>query len=88
MVKRASNFVRDLVRMPQAFQLMVIIAILVVAGCMAGCATQPTNGGMTVNVPADKVARCKAEGGCGFISMQELLKMLNEAFELGRGSGT
>ena len=71
---------------------LVVLAAAAVLGLVAGCATgqppgapvQARASGQTITVADDRVAECRAQGGCVLITHHELLQAAEEAFELGR----
>lgn len=63
---------------------LALIFALALPGCTTpGSATPQGDGTMTVTVSAARVANCKAHGGCGLYSRDELLQMIKEAAEAG-----
>ena len=68
--------------------LWFLVVVLILALALPGCATKGTasamsDGTMTVTVSAARVANCKANGGCGLYSRNELLQMIDAALEEG-----
>lgn len=64
--------------------LVLLISLFVLAGCAT---TQPpADGSMTVTVPAEKVAQCRAQGGCGIFSAPQIMEMVQQGYDLGEKS--
>lgn len=63
--------------------LTLTLALLAMAGCASTPATPQGDGSLTVKISAQRVANCKANGGCGLYSRNELLEMVKEAAEAG-----
>lgn len=54
----------------------ILIAALVAAG--------PSFAQVKIEIPAEKVAECQAQGGCGLISRAQLEALLEKAFQAGK----
>jgi uncharacterized protein YceK len=65
---------------------LIVLAIAALAG---GCASVPSpaaapaGGGQTITVAAERVAQCRAQGGCLLVSQAELMQGMAEAYQAG-----
>lgn len=65
--------------------ILIVIAVLALAGCATTDAAKP---GMTsIEVPTARLQECEAQGGCQLVSFMELLQMASETYELGAQTG-
>ena len=62
----------------------LFLSIVVLTGCAS---LPPVDGSVTVTVPAEKVAQCKAQGGCGLFSPRQILELMQQAYDLGVVAG-
>ncbi|MGH8429620.1 MAG: hypothetical protein ACREUF_04365 [Solimonas sp.] len=62
-------------------------ALVLIAACalFTGCAGKP--GDVTITVPAARVAQCEQQGGCSFVSHDELYAKLTQVFTEAYGLG-
>lgn len=60
------------------------LAAILFAAFLAGCATtpKPDDGSRTLTIPAEKVARCNAEGGCTLLSKAQLMELVELAHQV------
>jgi hypothetical protein len=59
------------------------LAILLLIA-LAGCATAPpTPTGTQITVKPERIAQCKAAGGCALVTMEELQTLARAAFDAG-----
>ena len=64
--------------------IFALIFALALPGCTTPTVTRASDGSVQVTISAARVANCKANGGCGLYSRNELLELVRVATEAAR----